>query len=106
MTPPKRFGISPPATGRCSEGLDAFRFFFKELYNIGEKLTLLILSAHLLCVCVCVLIKLHITAQSGPVLIRKPLIGRDIRDLFLKENQNAPRPSEHLPVRGKKCQNV
>ena len=24
----------------------------------------------------------------------------------LKENQNAPRPSEHPPVRGKKCQNV
>ena len=23
-----------------------------------------------------------------------------------KENQNAPRPSEHPPVRGKKCQNV
>ena len=26
--------------------------------------------------------------------------------LFLKKNQNAPRPSEHPPVRGKKCQNV
>ena len=25
---------------------------------------------------------------------------------FLKKNQNAPRPSEHPPVRGKKCQNV
>ena len=24
----------------------------------------------------------------------------------LKKNQNPPRPSEHLPVRGKKCQNV
>ena len=24
----------------------------------------------------------------------------------LKKNQNAPRPSEHPPVRGKKCQNV
>ena len=24
---------------------------------------------------------------------------------FLKKNQNAPRP-EHLPIRGKKCQNV
>ena len=23
-----------------------------------------------------------------------------------KKNQNAPRPSEHPPVRGKKCQNV
>ena len=27
-------------------------------------------------------------------------------DGFLKKNQNAPRPSEHPPVRGKKCQNV
>ena len=26
--------------------------------------------------------------------------------VFLKKNQNAPRPSEHAPVRGKKCQNV
>ena len=25
---------------------------------------------------------------------------------FLKKNLNAPRPSEHPPVRGKKCQNV
>ena len=29
-------------------------------------------------------------------------IGR----IFLKKNQNAPRPSEHPPVMGKKCQNV
>ena len=28
------------------------------------------------------------------------------RLLFLKKNQNAPRPSEHPPVRGKKCQSV
>ena len=26
--------------------------------------------------------------------------------LFLKKNQNAPRPSEHPPVMGEKCQNV
>ena len=26
--------------------------------------------------------------------------------LGLKKNLNAPRPSEHPPVRGKKCQNV
>ena len=25
--------------------------------------------------------------------------------MYLKKNQNAPRPSEHPPVRGKKCQN-
>ena len=25
---------------------------------------------------------------------------------ILKKNQNTPRPSEHPPVRGKKCQNV
>ena len=27
-------------------------------------------------------------------------------DMFLKKNQNAPRPSEHPPVMGEKCQNV
>ena len=27
-------------------------------------------------------------------------------EMFLKKNQNAPRPSEHPPVRRKKCQNV
>ena len=26
--------------------------------------------------------------------------------VFLKKNQNAPRPSEHPLVKGKKCQNV
>ena len=29
MIPPKRFDIFPPFVG-CSEGLDAFRFFFKD----------------------------------------------------------------------------
>ena len=29
MIPPKRFDIFSPLTGGCSEGLDAFRFFFK-----------------------------------------------------------------------------
>ena len=28
LIPPKRFDIFPPLTGGCSEGLDAFRFFF------------------------------------------------------------------------------
>ena len=31
MIPPKRFDIFPPLTEGCSEGLDAFRFFFKYL---------------------------------------------------------------------------
>ena len=30
----------------------------------------------------------------------------DYRRVILKKNQNAPRPSEHPPVGGKKCQNV
>ena len=30
MIPPKRFDISSPLTEGCSEGLDAFRFFFKD----------------------------------------------------------------------------
>ena len=29
MVPPKRFDISPPDCGGCSESLDAFRFFLK-----------------------------------------------------------------------------
>ena len=30
----------------------------------------------------------------------------NIYTILSKKNQNAPRPSEHPPVRGKKCQNV
>ena len=30
MIPPKRCDISPPLTGGCSEGLDAYRFSFKQ----------------------------------------------------------------------------
>ena len=40
------------------------------------------------CMYVCIFIKLHITV------------------LYLKKNQTTPRPSEHPPVMGKKCQNV
>ena len=29
--PPKRFDIFPPVGGGCSEGLDAFTFFFKKV---------------------------------------------------------------------------
>ena len=29
-----------------------------------------------------------------------------LQRISLKKNQNAPRPSEHPPVRGGKCQNV
>ena len=29
MIPPKCFDVAPPLTGGCSEGLDAFRSFFK-----------------------------------------------------------------------------
>ena len=30
LIPPKRFDIFSPLTGGCSEGLDAFGFFFKQ----------------------------------------------------------------------------
>ena len=30
LIPPKRFDNFPPLTGGCSEGLGAFRFFFKQ----------------------------------------------------------------------------
>ena len=32
LIPPKRFDIFFPLTGGCSEGLGAFRFFFKNTY--------------------------------------------------------------------------
>ena len=32
--------------------------------------------------------------------------GRNFMSKGLKKNLNAPRPSEHPPVWGKKCQNV
>ena len=32
MIPPKLFDIFSPLTEGCSEGLDAFRFFFKQMY--------------------------------------------------------------------------
>ena len=31
LIPPKRFDISPPITGGCSEGLGVFWFFFKQI---------------------------------------------------------------------------
>ena len=42
MIPPKRFDISPPLTGRCSEGLDAFRFLFKLAQSKTSMLKLLV----------------------------------------------------------------
>ena len=32
MIPPKRFDVSPPLTGGCSEGLDAFRVLLKTTF--------------------------------------------------------------------------
>ena len=37
MIPPKHFDIFSPLTGRCSEGLDASRFFFKNKRNTKER---------------------------------------------------------------------
>ena len=49
-----------------------------------------------------------ISAIVFVILIRGRLCGADTpkKDACLKKNQNAPRPSEHPPVRGEKCQNV
>ena len=38
--------------------------------------------------------------------IDQSIIGRNFPVNCLKKNQNAPRPSKHPPVRGRKCQNV
>ena len=34
------------------------------------------------------------------------MLSQSRKHRSLKKNQNVPRPSEHPPVRGKKCQNV
>ena len=34
MIPPKCIETPPPLTGGCSEGLDAFRFFFKRVGDV------------------------------------------------------------------------
>ena len=39
LIPPKRFDIFSPLTGGCSEGLGAFRFFFKEETVDGIKMS-------------------------------------------------------------------
>ena len=45
---------------------------------------------------------------SQPIVVCISFTPRGDRrtQYFLKKNLNAPRPSEHPPVRGKKCQNV
>ena len=46
---------------------------------------------------------------SGRTTVFMPLFYRSTdQPVFkcLKKNQNAPRPSEHPPVMGEKCQNV
>ena len=37
LIPPKRFDIFSPLTGGCSEGLGAFRFFFKHLTVVDPE---------------------------------------------------------------------
>ena len=58
MMPPKRFGISPPLTGGCSEGLDAFRFFFKYKYVRADS--------SVVCVCVVFLFILDVRLVDVP----------------------------------------
>ena len=38
LIPPKRFGIPPPLTGGCSEGLGAFWFFLRHHKSIVVSL--------------------------------------------------------------------
>ena len=47
----------------------------------------------------CDIVGLQETRRSGQSALQAGYV-------FLKKNQNAPRPSEHPPVMGKKCQNV
>ena len=53
MIPPKRFDIFPPLTRGCSEGLDAFRFFFTQRASVPGSL----LYMH---ICVTTVVPVHI----------------------------------------------
>ena len=44
--------------------------------------------------------------RAGRVDVNEGLQQLEAGPSCLKQNLNAPRPSEHPPVRGKKCQNV
>ena len=47
------FFTSPNSYGGCSEGLDAFRFFFRLLY-LTEFLCIVSVGHDNVCVCVCI----------------------------------------------------
>ena len=44
--------------------------------------------------------------QLKPLRLLAASLALALLRYYLKKNQNAPRPSEHAPVRGKKCQNA
>ena len=49
-------------------------------------------------------IDVDVILENCPITI--VLLNLLVYNSCLKKNLNAPRPSEHPPVRGKKCQNV
>ena len=91
-----------PLTGGCSKGLD---------YSLTSSI-----HPHVVCRSYYSLVKTfyntniqYLISFFGLVFSRFVSLGiiflsRFLR--FLEKNQNAPRPSEQPPVRGKKCQNV
>ena len=91
MIPPKRFDI-PPLTRGCSEGLDAFRFFFK--HNSSLALSYIIISMLTLNI-------IRYTVQSSP----SGLVGIVFKSSLLvfifnliKENLKASKPSNNINI--------
>ena len=115
LIPPKRFDISL-LTGGCPEGLDAFEFFFKNIYVPWALWPLFPGSGHAPSRCD---LKLVVSISSASLFLYLCRFADAFSSCYyyyrghkpaypspyscLKKNLNAPRPSEHPPVRGKKC---
>ena len=81
MIPPKRFDIFPPDWGMLRRSRRVLIFLSALTLNRHaggtpkerQKRTMycvcVCVFSVFVCVCVCVIIKLHITAQSGPVIL-------------------------------------
>ena len=63
-------------------------------------------ASYLCIIYVEVLLRAADIAQDATHTTRIALKLNVVYTVYLKKKLNAPRPSEHPPVRGKKCQNV
>ena len=89
--------LEPPESNLLYAPCSVFFFFF---FLWKESTPFFVfLSSLLRAVLNVPIVSFQISVFLDPQIIRN-------RSGSLKKNQNAPRPSEHPPVRGKKCQNV